>query len=307
MIYDFVIMGGGCAGLGAAIYAARFNLKTIVLAKRIGGLIQDTHLVENWPGIISSTGLELINQLVAHVKNYKVPIKEEEVIDIKKEGGVFSVKTNKKTYQSHTILFATGTMRKPLDVPGEKEFRNKGVSYCATCDGYLFKDKIVGVVGGSDSAAKEALLLSEYAKKVYIIYRKEKIRAEPINYDRVKKNKKIKIINNTNVVEIKGDKFIKSVIFDKPYMGKKEVLIGGLFIEIGHIVESALAKKLGVKLNEKQEIVINENSETNIPGIFAAGDCTHRPFKQAITGAAEGTIAAFSAYNYIGNKIKSEC
>ncbi|MEK6953070.1 MAG: FAD-dependent oxidoreductase [Nanoarchaeota archaeon] len=170
------------------------------------------------------------------------------------------------------------------------------------CDAPLFRNKICIMVGGSDSAAKEALLLSEFAKKVYIVYRKEKIHPEPINMKRVEekiKEGKIEIINNTNVTEIKGDKFVTSVIFDKPYKGNKEFKCEGVFVEIGHLVESDLAKKLGVKLDNKGEIIIDRESKTNVDGIYAAGDVAARDWKQAIVGVAEGVIATNSAYEYI--------
>ena len=168
------------------------------------------------------------------------------------------------------------------------------------CDGPLFKNKVVGVVGGSDSATKDALLLTEYAKKVYIIYRGEEIHPEPVNMERVKKNKKIEVINSTNVKEIKGDKTVTSVVFDKPYKGSKEFKLDGLFIAIGHIALSDLAKPLKVKLDKAGEIIINhQDSSTNIPGVFAAGDVTDKQFKQLITGVADGCTAAYSAYEYI--------
>tara|TARA_Y100000034_G_scaffold5829_1_gene6456 strand:+ start:3304 stop:4221 length:918 start_codon:yes stop_codon:yes gene_type:complete len=301
-IYDTIIIGTGVAGYSAAVYNARFKLNTLVLGKRIGGLLQDTHVIENWPGIISIPGADLMKNLKAHVESYKVPIKEEEVIDVSKVNGTFKVRTSKQTYESKTIIFATGSERRKLDVPGVKEFENKGVSYCAICDAPLFKDKVVGVVGGSDSAAKEALLLSEYAKKVYIIYRKESIRAEPINLQRVKENKKIEIINNTNVMQVKGDKFITQVIFDKPYKDNEKFKLDGLFIEIGQIPGSALAKKLGVKVNAKSEILIDCDSKTSVKGVFAAGDVVDTIFKQAITGAGEAVKASFSAFNYVKSK-----
>lgn len=164
----------------------------------------------------------------------------------------------------------------------------------------LFKNKIVCVVGGSDSAAKDALVLAEHAKKVYIIYRGEKIRPEPINLQRVGQNNKIEIVNKANVIEIKGDKSVKSVVLDREYKGSRELEMQGVFVAIGHIVLSEVAEKLGVKVNEKREIVINhKTSETNIPGVFAAGDVADKPFKQAITGVAEGCTAAYSAYEYI--------
>ena len=186
---------------------------------------------------------------------------------------------------------------------GQKEFENKGISYCALCDSPLFKNKTVAVVGGSDSAAKDALLLSEHAKKVYIIYRGEEIRPEPINYERIKKNKKIEIINNANIVEIKGKDFVKSVVLDRNFKGKKNLDVDGVFVAIGHIALSDLAKTLGVKTDEKNEIKINHmTSETNVPGVFAAGDVTDKQFKQLITGVADGCTAAYSAYEFINKK-----
>ncbi len=305
--YDLIILGAGGAGLAAAMYGARLGLKVLTLGfshgseMPVGGVITTTNIVENYPGFIKLTGTEIAKKIEDHARAYPgVTIKEEKATQVKNHKGCFHVKTQNSQYQSKTIIFATGTKWRKLDVPGSKEFENKGVAYCALCDGPLFKDKIVGVVGGSDAAAKDALVLAEHAKKVYIIYRKEKIRAEPVNVTRVGKNKKIEIINNTNVTEVKGSQFVESVIFDKQYKGKKEFPIQGLFIAIGHIILSDLAKPLGVKLNKKGEIIINhKDSSTSIPGVFAAGDVADKPFKQLITGVAEGCTAAHSAFEYI--------
>ncbi|MBA7519458.1 Thioredoxin reductase [subsurface metagenome] len=307
--YDFVILGAGGSGLAGAMYAARLGLKTLVLASShgtelpIGGVITTTNLVENYPGFAKLTGLELAKKLETHAKDYElVTIKQEKATNVKKTKQDFIITTTKAEYFGKTILFATGTkLRKlPESVKGSREFENKGVSYCALCDGLLFKNKIVGVVGGSDSAAKDALLLSEHAKKVYIIYRKEQIHPEPINLKRIENNKKIEIINNTNITEIKGDGVVKNIILDKPYKNSKELEVDGVFISIGHIALSDLAKTLGVKLNNKQEIIINhKTSETNIKGVFAAGDVTDKHFKQLITGVADGCTAAYSAYEFV--------
>ncbi|NCN98766.1 hypothetical protein COU62_03340 [Candidatus Pacearchaeota archaeon CG10_big_fil_rev_8_21_14_0_10_35_219] len=305
--YDFIILGAGGTGLAAGMYAARLGLKTLILGFShgselpVGGVITTTNIVENYPGFKKLTGSEIAKKLEDHARSYdNVKISEEKAEDVKKTKSGFQVKTEKSNYVGKTILFATGTKWRKLDVPGAKELENKGVNYCALCDGPLFKDKIVGVVGGSDTAAKDALVLAEHAKKVYLIYRKEKIRAEPINIKRVDSNKKIEIINNTNIIEVKGKDFVEFVIFDKPYKEKKEFPIQGLFIAIGHMVLSDLAKPLGVKLNEKNEIIIDhKDSSTNVPGVFAAGDVADKPFKQLITGVAEGCTAAHSAFEYI--------
>tara|TARA_Y100000296_G_scaffold51192_1_gene58714 strand:- start:1738 stop:2679 length:942 start_codon:yes stop_codon:yes gene_type:complete len=309
--YDFIILGGGGSGLAAAMYAARLRLKTLVLGTTqgtelpVGGVITTTNIVENYPGFIKLTGIELAKKLEDHARSYDlVTIKEEKATKIKKSGNFFLIKTDKGNYKGKTILFATGTKWRELKVKGSEEFKNKGVHYCALCDGPLYKNKIVAVVGGSDSAVKDALLLSAYAKKVYIIYRGEKIRPEPINFEKVKKNNKIEIINKTNIKQIKGDKLVTSVILDKSYKKNKELKINGVFVAIGHIILSELAKPLRVKLNEAGEIKINHmTSETNVPGIFAAGDVTDKQFKQLITGVADACTAAHSAYEYIQNNL----
>jgi len=289
------------------MYAARLGLRPLVLGHThgteaaIGGVITTTNLVENYPGFKKISGYELAKKIEDHARDYKeVEIKNEKAEELKKVKEGFYIKTNKGEYIGRTILFATGTKWKKLEVPGSNEFENRGLSYCALCDGPLYKGKVVGIVGGSDSAAKEALILAEHAKKVYMIYRGEKIRPEPINLKRIKQNKKIEIINKTNIKEIKGGDALKSVILDKEYNGKKELKLDGLFVAIGHSILSGLAPHLGVKINKKEEIIINHmTSETNVPGVFAAGDVTDKPFKQLIIGVADACTAAYYAYDYL--------
>ncbi len=305
--FDFVIIGAGGTGLAAGMYAARLGLKTLVLGYShgsempIGGVITTTNIVENYPGFIRLTGTELADKIKEHAQSYElVTIKEEKAISIKKEKNLFKIKTDQSEYIGKAVLLATGTKWKKLEVPGAKEFENKGVAYCALCDAPLFKNKTVGVIGGSDSAAKDALLLAEHAKKVYIIYRGEKIHPEEINMERIKSNNKIEIINNTNLIEVKGRDFVESVLLDKPFKGSRELKLDGVFVAIGHIFLSELAKLLGVKLNAKGEIIIDhKTSETNVLGVYAAGDVADKTFKQAITGVAEGCTAAYSAYEHI--------
>lgn len=305
--FDFISIGAGGVGLAAGMYAARLGMKTLILGSThgtelpVGGVITTTNIVENYPGFIKLTGVELAKKLEEHAKSYDlVTIKEEKVKDVEKLKKGFTVKTNKETYHGKTILFATGTKWRKLDVKGSEKFENKGVSYCALCDGPLYKNKTVAVVGGSDSSAKDALLLAEHAKKVYIIYRGKEIHPEPINMERIKKNKKIEVINETNLKEIKGDKMLSSIVLDKKYKGKDSLEVDGIFIAIGHIALSDLAKKIGVHVDKAGEIKINHmTSETNVPGVFAAGDVTDKPFKQLITGVADGCTAAYSAYEFI--------
>lgn len=298
--YDTVIVGGGVAGFGAAMYSGRFQMKTLVIGDVMGGTLILTDDVANYPGFKQISGYDLAEKIKEHALEYGVETVEGKASKVTKcKEGCFRVYAEGKSYHTKTIVFATGTEWRKLNVPGEKEFTSKGVHYCALCDGAFYKGKVIGVVGGSDSAAKEALLLTEYGSKVYIIYRGETIRPEPINYTRVMNNKKIEIISKTNVVEIKGDSAMRKVILDKPYKGSAEFQLDGLFIEIGHLPLSSLAKDIGVHLNPKGEIVINRDAKTNVKGVFACGDVVDTVFKQAITGVAEGVIASYSAYTYI--------
>ena len=293
--YDLIILGGGPTAIGCAIYAARFAMDVLVIGKVFGGLIATTHVVENYPAISSISGSGLMEMFREHMQSLDIPYISDEIMSIEKLKNHFVLHSFFQKFKAYSICIATGSERKKLGIPGEEEFAGRGVSYCATCDGPFFKDKEVCVIGGSDSAAKEALFLAQNTKKVYIIYRREEIRAEPINKKRVYENKKIEIITNTNVVEIKGENKVKSVIFDNG----KEFEIEGVFIEIGAIPNSDIAKRIGVKTDDKGEILINRKSETNIPGVFAAGDVADAPFKQAITGVSEGVIAAYSAFDYV--------
>ena len=294
-IYDLIIIGGGPTAIACAVYAARFAIDVLIIGKVFGGLIATTDIVENYPAITSITGQGLMDMFKDHMNSLKIPYISDEINNIENAGDHFILSSFFQKFKARSLCIATGSERRKLGIPGEEKFAGKGVSYCATCDGPFYKDKIVAVVGGSDSAAKEALFLAQNARKVYIIYRREEIRAEPINKKRVYANKKIEIINNTNVIEIRGDSKVEQVIFDT---GSK-LEVDGVFIEIGTIPNSELAKKLGVRINDKGEIIINRKSETNISGVYAAGDVANAPFKQAITGVAEGVIAAYSAFDYL--------
>lgn len=299
-MYDLVVIGSGVTGYGAAMYAARLDLSVAVIGNVEGGTITLTDDVANYPGFIQLTGQELADKLKEHALDYPVFFETGTVIDVfKADQNYFYVVTENKTFLTKTVLFATGMKERELEVPGHDELKNKGVSYCALCDAPLYKDKVVGVVGGSDSAVKEALLLTKYCPKVYIIYRRKEIRPEPVNARRVQREPKIEIINETNVTEILGDQKVVGVKLDKPYNGSDELPLDGIFIAIGGIPYSTLAKKLGIELNEKGEIKIDRSSRTNVEGVFAAGDVVDTEFKQAITGVAEGVHAAYQAYKYV--------
>lgn len=302
LVYDVIIIGAGVVGFSTAMYAKRLGMNVLVVGDSFGGTIMLTKDVENWPGIISVSGQKLAKLVENHAKDYEIDILRDSVLNVEKGKDNFKISTKKEIFNGKTIVFATGTKLKRIGVLGEGTFAGKGVSYCALCDGMFFKDKIVGVVGGSDSAIKEAFFLSEHVKKVYVIYRRENVRAEKATLEKMQEKVnegKIVIINNTNVLEIKGEKFMKQVVLDKEYEGKKELELDGLFIDIGREPLSDLAKNLGVELNEKSEIKIDRFSQTNLKGVYAAGDVADTPFKQAFTGAAEGIVAAYSAYEYL--------
>jgi len=316
-MYDFIIIGSGPSGLSAAMYAARLNLKTLIVGELPGGLITSTHTVENWPGTIAISGPDLGMSLFTHAQKAGAEFKNEKVLEVTKSGTgavaetgeefapekpTYLVKTASGSYEGKSILFATGTHHKTLDAPGVKEFENKGISYCALCDGAFYKGKVVCIVGGGDSAAKEAIFLAEHASKVYIIVRRDILRADPRNQKLIEGNSKIEILFNTEIAEVLADESGKKVGKIRIKGGKfdgQDLSVDGIFMAIGHVAQTDLAAKLGVELSEKSEIKINRHGETNIPGIFAAGDCADTEFKQAITGSAEGVTAAYFAFRYV--------
>jgi thioredoxin reductase (NADPH) len=299
-VYDLVVIGSGVTGYGAAMYAARLDLSVAVIGDVDGGTITLTDDVANYPGYVQLTGQELADKLKEHAMDYPVFIDMGMVTDVfQAKENYFYVVTENKTFLTKSVLFATGMKERELEVPGHDELKNKGVSYCALCDAPLYKDKVVGVVGGSDSAIKEALLLAKYCPKVYIIYRREKIRPEPVNARRVEREPKIEIITETNVTEVMGDQKVIGVKLDRPHNESDTLALDGVFVAIGGIPYSDIAKKLGVEINEKGEIIIDRSSRTNIQGVYAAGDVVDTEFKQAITGVAEGVHAAYQAYKYV--------
>jgi thioredoxin reductase (NADPH) len=295
-MYDLIIIGAGPAGMAAAIYAARCKLNTLVISKAVGGYAAEAHKVDNYPGFTSISGFDLMEKFREHVKKLGIEIKEEEVAGLKKETE-FLVETDSSTHKAKAIILALGTEKRKLDIEGEEKFLGKGISYCAVCDSAFFKNKVTAVVGGSDAAANAALMLAECASKVYLIYRKENIRAKPALVESIEKNPKIEIIIKANIKELKGENFLEAVELDTG----KELKIEGLFIEIGAVPSIALAKELGVKTDKEGYIIIDSGQKTNVEGVYAAGDITtgSNNVKQIITAASEGTIAALSVFNHI--------
>ncbi|MFA6521972.1 MAG: FAD-dependent oxidoreductase [Candidatus Gracilibacteria bacterium] len=294
-IYDVIVVGTGIAGLSAGMYCGRFNLKTIVIGEMPGGIITTTHLVENYPGILSMEGIEMGTVFLEHAKKFGAELEFSKVTEIEKKSGKFLVKTASKEFTGKTVIFATGTHHKKLGVPGEKEFNAKGVSYCALCDASFFKDKTVCVVGGGDSSAVETLILAKNCKKVYMFVRKDVLRAEPINYKKIMESPNIEVKFKTEIAEIKGKSKVESVVLKSG----EEIPLEGVFVAVGWTPVSELAGKLGVELDGAGQVKIDRNSQTNVPGFFAAGDVCDSAFKQAITGAAEAVTASYFAHQYI--------
>jgi len=301
-IYDLIIIGAGPAGLAASIYASRYKLDYLIFGVEQGGQMNEIYDIENWPGIMKTTGKELIGKFVEHVENFGTKIIRESIASIKKlEEGTFEIETAKEKYKTRGVILAMGAHYRKMNIPGEKEFTGKGVSYCATCDAFFFKEKTVCVIGGGNSAAVVALELADFAQKVYLIAREERMTAEPVWLDKIAKNPKIELIRETGVVEIKGKEKVEKVVLDKAYNDQGSLAVDGVFIEVGTEPGVELAQKIGVMTDEQSYIKVGEDMTTNIPGIFAAGDITtgSSKFRQVITACSEGAIAANSAYKML--------
>jgi thioredoxin reductase (NADPH) len=301
-IYDIAIIGAGPAGLTAALYGARRKADIIIFeSEAIGGQMVKTYIIENYPGILSITGQDLAERIKEQIERLGVKITYEKVIDIEKVDDVFHVKTDVGSYRSKTVILATGAIAGKLGFDGEEEFTGKGVSFCTICDGPLFKGKTVAVIGGGDSAAKAALFLTKYARKVYLIHRRSELRAEPYHQELLFAEKKIEILWNKVVKAVRGKKLIEKIVLMDTKTGKVSKLdVDGVFVEIGGVPVNILAKKLGVELDEKGYVRVDKEQRTNIPGFFAAGDITNVSLKQIVTAVAQGAIAATNACKYLG-------
>ena len=260
-----------------------------------GGTLTEAHKVCNFPSKIEITGLDLSIEMMKHAKENGAKILNDKVSEIKKIENGFKVKTNTEEFKTKKIILASGRKKRLLNVEGEKKFLGKGVSYCAICDGAFYKDKKVAVVGGGNSALTAALLLSEYANKVYIIYRKEKFsKAEPAWISLTDKEDKIEYMFNKEIKKINGKNKVEKIIFKD----NEELNVEGVFVEIGFIPNQVLSKQLNLK-TEEGYIITDKKQKTNVPGVFAAGDITNNSLKQVITAAAEGAIAATAAHKEI--------
>lgn len=299
--YDIAIIGAGPAGLSAAIYAARGGLKTIVFEKGlVGGQIIVTSEIENYPGFENILlGYELMDKMRLQTLKFDAIIREESVQGITFEGLHKTIKTEENSYQVKSIILATGAHPRILNVPGEEKFTGRGVSYCATCDGALYRNKTVAVNGGGDSAVEEAMFLTKFAQKVYIIHRRDTLRAVHSVQERAFKNPKLEFIWDTEIQEINGENQVKSLTLYNKKQDKKTTLdVDGLFVYVGIIPNNSLFDSQ-IQLDNQGFVITNDNMETNIAGVYAAGDIRQKLLRQVVTATSDGAIAAFAAEKWI--------
>jgi thioredoxin reductase (NADPH) len=305
--FDLIIVGLGPAAYSAALYAARYMLKTLVIGETPGGQLTEAGEVDDYLGLIGINAQDMIKVFNKHIEKYNVPVILDHVESIRKDGDEFVVKAKRKgEFKAKSVILAIGVKRRKLNVPGEAEFTGRGVSYCSICDAPLFKNKVVAVIGGGDSALEGAEILSRYATKVYLIHRRDEFRGQPIYLENIKAKPNVEIILNTVVTEIKGDKLVKSILTKNVKTGEtKELNVNGVFVEIGFEPPTDFARANGLETDAMGYIKVDEWMKTNIQGVFAAGDCTGMwlGFRQVITSAAQGAVAAHSAFRYL-NELK---
>lgn len=320
-MYDLIIIGGSAASTAASIYAVRRKLNFKVISKDFGGEVATSGEIGNWPGITETNGIELADKFKEHLDFYGVkPELGVEVEKIaKKEDGSFCVTTKKGKeigsaaekmdiqngdesstcdYEAKVVILSTGVHPRELNVSGEKEFRNKGVSYCTTCDGPLFQDKITATVGGGNSALESAIMMSGIAKKHYVINKNPQFKGEAILIDKVTKMENVEVIYNADTTEITGDVLVKALKYKDKDGEEKQLDVEGIFVHIGNIPNSNMVPE-GVEKNKFGEIVVNLRGETNVSGFYAAGDVTNIPYKQIVIAAGQGTTAVLSAIDYL--------
>lgn len=295
-VYELIIIGAGPAGITAAIYAARKKMDFIVLATNVGGQVVLSSEIENYTGFQYITGEELGAKFQEHLRKYKFDFRTEEVQKVESDGDLFRVRTDVGTYLGETVIVAAGRKPRELKVPGETEFKNRGVTYCATCDGPLFEGLDVAVVGGGNSGLEAVLQLIKIAKSVHLLQRGPQLKADTVLVEKAKASEKVKIWTNAQVKEIVGDKVVTGIRVQRN--GKETLLlVQGVFVEIGSVPNSDIVGF--VEKNRWGEVIVNCKCETNIPGLFAAGDVTNVPEKQIVVAAGEGCKAVLSAFRYL--------
>jgi thioredoxin reductase (NADPH) len=300
--HDLLIIGGACAGLAAGTYAARRNLKTLIITKDVGGQIATTPSVENYPGIDFIGGPALASSMMQQAIKWGCEVAFDEVVTITKVAEkLFTVTTKQTSYTAKAVIAAYGKTPRSLGVPGEMEYAGRGVSYCVTCDAPLFKKKTVAVVGGGNSAMEGALILAETSEKVYLIHRRNEFRGEAVLLDRIAKCSNIEQVLSVVPQSISGDGLGVTALHVADVANpseKREIAVDGIFVEIGFLVNTALIAEY-VDIDSYNQVITDKYMTTRTPGLLAAGDLTDSPYKQAVISAGEGAAAALSAYTYI--------
>ncbi len=299
-MYDLIIIGAGPAGMTAAIYAVRREMKTLMIGREVGGQMIWANEIENYPGFEKISSFELINRMKQQALNFGAELKEDEVKEIKRTAeGNFLLYTNRETFEARSVLIAMGLSPRRLAVPGEVEFNGKGVSYCANCDGPFYRGKTVAVIGGGNSALDAAEVLSKMTKQVYLIHRGDNFRGFEALQEEIKSRPNIEILLNTEVKNILGtQKVEKMQVINKTTNDERTIELEGVFIEVGRLASTDLVADF-VDRNEKSQILASPKGETKTPGLFAAGDVTDCEFKQITVAIGQATTAALSAYQYL--------
>ena len=304
-MYDIVIVGAGTAGMSAAIYGVRSGKKVLLLEeKNYGGQIVNTPEVENYPGIIKTSGFEFATNLFNQAKSLGAEIKYEKALKIEDNGTLKTIVTNKNTYEAKTVIIATGAKNRQLRLENEKKLIGSGVSYCATCDGMFFRGRDVAVVGGGNTALEDAMFLSNYCNKVYIIHRRDKLRGEDKIAKAISEKENIQLVWNSNVIKILGDNQVEGITVKNSVDGsEKNIKVSGLFIAVGQEPDNYDFQSV-IKLDEKGYVIAGEDCRTETNGIFTAGDCRTKSVRQLTTAASDGAVAAIGACEYIDSELK---
>lgn len=304
-MYDIVIVGAGTAGMSAAIYGVRSGKKVLLLEeKNYGGQIVNTPEVENYPGIIKTSGFEFATNLFNQAKSLGAEIKYEKALKIEDNGTLKTIVTNKNTYEAKTVIIATGAKNRQIRLENEKKLIGSGVSYCATCDGMFFRGRDVAVVGGGNTALEDAMFLSNYCNKVYIIHRRDKLRGEEKIAKAISEKDNIEMVWNSNVIKILGDNQVEGITVKNSVDGsEKNIKVSGLFIAVGQEPDNYDFQSV-IKLDEKGYVIAGEDCRTETNGIFTAGDCRTKSVRQLTTAASDGAVAAIGACEYIDTQLK---
>ncbi|MEO8065479.1 MAG: FAD-dependent oxidoreductase [Candidatus Doudnabacteria bacterium] len=301
-MFDVIIIGAGVAGFSAALFASRRGLKTLVIGKDVAGQANYTDTIENFPGIEEIGGFELVNQIRNQAEKFGAEYLQSEVTKLKTSPDAFVVTAYGKQYKSQGLILAYGKTPRDLGIPGEQALKGKGISYCATCDAPLFKGKVVAIAGIGDIAADAGLLCAKYAKKVYILSKTDKLLAHSELTKALFKKKNVELVPFIQIQEIMGETILSGIKLMHLKTGRQEELfLHGLFVELGYIVNSHFLQNI-VKLDEQEQIVVDSDQTTSCAGIFAAGDATNRPYKQAVVSAGEGAAAALACYDWMMRK-----